>query len=42
MHPIEHKLVVEIKNILHTKQTCLNVEKYLVSVKVAIIRKQCG
>ncbi len=33
MHAIEHRLVAEIKKILHTKQTCFRVEEYLVKCK---------
>jgi hypothetical protein len=33
VHAIEHRLVAEIKSILHTKQTCLKIEEYLVKCK---------
>ncbi len=33
MHAIEHGLVAKIKSILHTKQTCLKIEEYLVKCK---------
>ncbi len=33
MHAIEHRLVTEIKSILHVKQTCFRVKEYLVKCK---------